>query len=397
MWLSNSNNTLIHLLRNDSDDLEPISNLNDKSEPTLMATSGRFISTRMSTKVFAIVKLMLLGSGWLLVAAYFVFPNWSSQPSTATQVTNSESKPQSLVASSIPASKSQPYSNNLINTENDPLSSTINIKESLVLQAKGYVIAQRIATVSAVATARLVELLVEPGSVIEQGQLLARLDSNKESLGINYLESELAVLEAKLHEQSIQSANLKKIYDRKKRLNIKDLISIEAIEQAETDYIASDVKQSVLGAQINSQKVLINQKKQEILDYEVRAPFSGYVINTNAQIGEIISPSSAGGGFTRTGLCTLVDQDSIMGELFVSEELISLVQIGQAVNVTFDAYSGYEERAIVSTIFPSIDKERATVKVLVKFIDLDKKIKIGMRIGASFMNSEAINDGSEAS
>ena len=121
---------------------------------------------------------------------------------------------------------------------------------------------------------------------------------------------------------------------------------------------------------------------------QLRAPFAGVVVTKNAQPGEMISPISAGGGFTRTGICTIVDMTSLEIEVDVNEAYIQRVKAGQDVNAVLDAYPDWQIPAEVIAIVPTADRQKATVRVRIGFRERDSRVLRDMGVKVAFLGSE---------
>jgi HlyD family secretion protein len=258
-----------------------------------------------------------------------------------------------------------------------------------VLNASGYVTARRRATVSSKVTGKVVEVLVDEGMKVENDQILARLDASQAKQALALSEAQLSTtrrsiseLEARLHEATI----------RKNRT--RDLAASGISSTADWDAVEAEV--NVLEAQLATQRERVHEGEREVdierqflEDTIIRAPFAGVAISKNAQPGEIISPMSAGGGFTRTGIATIVDMTSLEIEVDVNEAYIQRVQPGQKVQATLDAYRDWEIPATVITTIPAADRQKATVTVRIAFDHLDPRILPDMGIKVAFLTSAA--------
>jgi len=242
------------------------------------------------------------------------------------------------------------------------------------LVATGYVVARRQATVSAEITGRISEVLVEEGTVVEDGEVVARLDDERARIQLQLLEAQRDAAASRTRSLIAQLAEAQRVRDRAERLAERAIGSEAAvtaaraqaesltaqIEAARADYQAAT-------AQVESQEDLIDR-------HVVRAPFAGVVVAKNAQVGEILSPASAGGGFTRTGVATLVDMASLEIEVDVNEGQIGRVSPGQRVEARLDAYPDWRIPAHVEAIIPTADRARATIQVRVAFDERDDRI-----------------------
>jgi HlyD family secretion protein len=258
-----------------------------------------------------------------------------------------------------------------------------------VLNASGYVTARRQATVSSKVTGKVVDVLIEEGMKVEKDQILARLDSSQADQALALAEAQLETARRATQETEAQ---LKEATLRKNR--IRDLVSGGVASQADWDAVEAEVgvleaRRATLGAQIRSAEREVDIARQYVADTVIRAPFAGVAISKNAQPGEIISPMSAGGGFTRTGISTIVDMSSLEIEVDVNEAYIQRVQPGQKVEATLDAYRDWAIPAHVITTIPAADRQKATVTVRIAFDQLDPRILPDMGIKVAFLGDAA--------
>ena len=255
-----------------------------------------------------------------------------------------------------------------------------------LLNASGYVEARRAATVSSKVTGKVVEVLIEEGMKVDAGQVLARLDDSniKESLLIAEAQLESA---RKVVDET--RPNLRFASAEKKRFT--DLVATQAASQS--DYNRAETQAQALEATLARQELdvkvaerQVSSWKQQMDDNIIRAPFAGVITTKDSQPGEMISPVSAGGGFTRTGICTIVDMSSLEIEVDVSESYINRVQSGQRVEATLDAYGDWRIPAKVIAIIPAADRQKATVKVRIGFERLDPRILPDMGVKVAFLS-----------
>jgi HlyD family secretion protein len=268
-------------------------------------------------------------------------------------------------------------------------SATTNTEQRTLLNASGYVTARRAATVSSKVTGKVVEILVEEGKKVEANQVLARLDDS------NIRES-LQLAEAQLESSKRMMAETKPNLEfaRQEEKRFSDLANSKATSVSE--FHKARAQAEVLAATLARQQAevvvaerTVSMWKQQVDDHIVRAPFAGIVTTKNAQPGEMISPMSAGGSYTRTGICTLVDMSSLEIEVDVSESYINRIQSGQPVEATLDAYQDWKIPAKVIAIIPTADRQKATVKVRVGFNQLDPRILPDMGVKVAFRSAEA--------
>lgn len=258
-----------------------------------------------------------------------------------------------------------------------------------VLDASGYVTARRQATVSSKVTGKIVEVLVEEGMEVEEGQVLARLDDSTPRAALSLSRANLQAARGALAETEARLAKARLDLARAERL-VADAVA----PQDQLDAAATEVDALAARLALERERVEVAAREvalQEIAvsDMVIRAPFAGVAISKNAQPGEMISPVSAGGGFTRTGVSTIVDMSSLEIEVDVGESYIQRVHPGQRVEATLDAYPDWRIPAHVITTIPAADREKATVTVRIGFDRLDPRILPDMGVKVSFLTEGA--------
>ena len=236
---------------------------------------------------------------------------------------------------------------------------------SSILDASGYVTARRKATVSSKSTGKVLEVLIEEGMYVNEGQLLAKLDDSTQKADLAYSESQLK--QAKL------------VFKSTSALIEGNFASPDQLKTAE--------------AQMEGTQALVDLSRQRLKDMQILAPFSGVVVYKAAQPGEMISPVSAGGGFTATGICTIVDMDSLEIEVDVNEAFINRVESNQPVLANLNAYPKWDIPAEVIAIIPTADKNKATVRVRIRLIEKDERVLPDMGVRVSFLQKIAETSG----
>ena len=265
-----------------------------------------------------------------------------------------------------------------------------------LLDASGYVVARRSATVSAKITGKVTEVLIEEGQRVEAGQVVGRLDDTNIRAQFEQARAQLAYARAAHDQVRVQLANAERDLVRQKQLFEQRFISQSAVDNAQTRY--DDLKAQQLTAARNADVVAqsVEVAQRSLDDTVVRAPFSGVITVKAAQPGEIVSPISAGGGFTRTGIGTIVDMDSLEIEVDVNESFINRVKPGQPARARLNAYTDWEIPAEVIAIIPTADRAKATVKVRIGFKQKDARVLPDMGVRVSFLSdapSETAEDG----
>lgn len=261
-----------------------------------------------------------------------------------------------------------------------------------VLNASGYVTPRRRATVSAKITGKIEEVLIEEGMAVEKGQVLARLDDSDAMANLRMARAELGVAEARIEQLEVEIANARKILTRITELHRKSHASQEELDNAETAVASLEAQLVHARSQIEAAKRTVAIYQRSVDNCTVHAPFAGIVVSKDAQPGEMVSPISAGGGYTRTGIATIVDMNSLEIEVDVNESYIARVTPGQRVEAILDAYPDWRIPSSVLTVIPTADRQKATVKVRIVFDALDPRILPDMGVKVSFLEG-APDDG----
>jgi RND family efflux transporter MFP subunit len=257
--------------------------------------------------------------------------------------------------------------------------------QAAVLNASGYVTARRRATVSSKITGKVVEVDVEEGKNVVQGQVLARLDDSTPKAALALAEAQAEAARRGLRENEVRLDQARLAERRAAQLLQDRIVSQSQLDQAKADADSIDAHIAALKEQIRVAERQIEVQQTDLTNYVIRAPFSGVAISKDAQPGEMVSPVSAGGGFTRTGICTIVDMHSLEIEVDVNESYISRVKPGQDVDAVLDAYPDWHIPAHVITLVPTADRQKATVLVRLGFKQLDPRILPDMAIKVTFL------------
>ena len=258
-----------------------------------------------------------------------------------------------------------------------------------VLNASGYVTARRQATVSSKVTGKVTEVLIEEGMEVEEGQILARLDTTNVSAGLQLAEAQLGAARSAVRETEVRRDEAEIELRRQERLVEANVASQEVLDRAraERDALVARLDRQKEEVAVAARQLAV--WRQELEDRTIRAPFDGIVVAKNAQPGEMISPISAGGGFTRTGIGTVVDMTSLEIEVDVNEAYINRVRADQPVTATLDAYPEWRIPCRVIAVIPTADRQKATVEVRIGFEELDPRILPDMGVKVEFRESEA--------
>lgn len=256
---------------------------------------------------------------------------------------------------------------------------------SSVLDASGYVTARRQATVSAKVTGRVAEVRIEEGQRVEEGEVLARLDPVDAQAQLDQAQTQLDASRAQLTEHKVQLARAERDLKRQQDLVARKLTSQQLSENAATDVAALKARIAAQERQIAVAQSGVDMARVNLDNTIVKAPFAGVITVKAAQPGEIVSPMSAGGGFTRTGIGTIVDMNSLEIEVDVNESYIGRVQPGQPVESTLNAYPDWKIPGKVIAIIPTADRGKATVKVRIGMDVKDPRIVPDMGARVAFL------------
>ncbi len=257
--------------------------------------------------------------------------------------------------------------------------------QAAVLNASGYVTARRRATVSSKITGKVIEVNVEEGMAVRQGQVLARLDDSTARSALALVTAQAESARRAVTETEVHLAQARTTLSRVTKLRKDGLITESDVDNAKADVDGTEARINALRQQINVAERQIDVQRTELDNTVIRAPFTGVAISKDAQPGEMVSPVSAGGGFTRTGICTVVDMNSLEIEVDVNESYINRVTPAQKVTATLDAYPEWQIPAHVIAVIPTADRQKATVTVRIGFDHLDPRILPDMGVKVIFL------------
>ena len=255
----------------------------------------------------------------------------------------------------------------------------------VALNASGYVVARRTATVSSKVTGKVIDVQLEEGMKVAEGQVLARLDASNIQINLELAQAQLQATRSAMGETQARLDEAQKEWRRVNALVERRINSLSELDaaQAEVESLTARLERQAREAIVAERQIAVLQ--QELDDTVIRAPFSGKVVSKDAQPGEMISPLSAGGGFTRTGIGTIVDMASLEIEVDVNESYIHRVQPGQAVEARLDAYPDWPISCQVLAIIPTADRQKATIRVRVAFEQLEPRILPEMGVKVTFL------------
>jgi RND family efflux transporter MFP subunit len=260
--------------------------------------------------------------------------------------------------------------------------------QAAVLNASGYVTARRRATVSSKVTGKVIEVNVEEGMAVTEGQVLARLDDStaKAALALAMAQAESA--RKAVNENEVHLVQARLTLRRVTELRKNGIATESDVDLAKSDVDGTEARINALRGQVNVAERQIELQQTDLDNTVIRAPFTGVAISKDAQPGEMVSPVSAGGGFTRTGISTIVDMRSLEIEVDVNESYINRVRPAQHVSAVLDAYPDWQIPGHVITTVPTADRQKATVLVRIGFEALDPRILPDMGVKVTFLREE---------
>lgn len=340
--------------------------MNDKSELLQQLTIDRSeTSTTRSIKVWHLLLFGALCAGLAYVAG------------SRLQVPAAGTEPVATREEIAPAARAEP-------APNPTPAPTVVPEDNTILSSSGYITARRMATVSAEIIGLIASVTVEEGMTVTQGQILAELDSSLAQVDLDLARARVSVLEAT---RDGIAANLEEARRTYRRVSTNEFSS----DADKTGALSTrqNLSASLKAARANIRVATLEVQRQQerLADHTIRAPFGGVVTVKNAQPGEIVAPTSAGGGFTRTGICTIVDMQSLEIEVDVNEAFIGRVFAGQAVEARLDAYPDWVIPASVIAIIPTADRAKATVQVRIGIEAEDPRILPDMGVKVQFLKS----------
>jgi len=264
-----------------------------------------------------------------------------------------------------------------------------------ILDASGYVVARRQATVASKITAKMVELDIEEGDHVKAGQIIAKLDDTNIRAALEQSRAQLAFAKAGLAETQVNLANARRDYDRQESLIAGHFVSQAAVDNSRTTMDALVAQLATQRSNIEVAERGMNVAERNLDDTIIRAPFTGVVTVKAAQPGEMVSPISAGGGFTRTGIGTIVDMDSLEIQVDVNENFINRVRPVQQATAKLNAYPDWQIPGHVIAVIPTADRSKGTVTVRIALDQKDARILPEMGVRVSFLADSPQEPGSK--
>lgn len=257
-----------------------------------------------------------------------------------------------------------------------------------LLNASGYVTPQRRATVAAKITGRVTGVFFTEGMFVRKGFVLATLDDSDAQRALAAAIANRNATQASILDLQVQLKNAQIELRRAEELKASGIDTQQALDTAQMNVNSLRARIDYTQEQVVANDALIKQAQQGVDNTVIRAPFDGIIVSKDAQVGEMVSPVSAGGGFTRTGIATIVDMNSNEIEVDVNEDYIARVKPHQEVTAVLDAYPDWKIPCHVRTIIPTADRDKATVKVRIRFDKLDPRILPDMGVKVTFLGQE---------
>jgi HlyD family secretion protein len=257
--------------------------------------------------------------------------------------------------------------------------------QQTLLNASGYVTPRRRATVAAKITGRVTGVFFDEGNRVKNGQLLATLDDLDVRRALDSAVADRNSTRATIQDFEVQLRYAEIQLHRATELKAANVQSQDQLDNAQTAADSLHAKIALAKQQVAASEAKIQEAQQAVDNCTIKAPFAGIIVSKDAQVGEMVSPISAGGGFTRTGIATIVDMNSNEVEVDVNEAYIARVESGQRVTSTLDAYPDWQIPSHVRTVIPTADRQKATVKVRISFDKLDPRILPDMGVKVAFM------------
>jgi RND family efflux transporter MFP subunit len=253
------------------------------------------------------------------------------------------------------------------------------------LEASGFVAASRVATVSARTLGVITQVLVEEGAEVAEGQVVARLDDTQARLELRLAEAREAAARGRVRSAEAQLTDARRSLEREQSLWQQQITSESSLTRAGTTAEAAAAGLESARADLEAGTLDVDRLRVQLNDHTIRAPFAGVVVSKNAQPGEVLAPSGAGGGYTRTGICTIVDMKSLEIVVDVNEQMIDRIHLGQAVEAELYAHAGWVFSGRVHKVMPNADRARGTVRVRIELLSEDARILPDKAVKVAFL------------
>ena len=274
-----------------------------------------------------------------------------------------------------------------IKVEIATVSSIYPYQVKTLLNATGYVVAEKKAAVASKGTGRLEYLAVEEGDEVEKGSIIARLENRDVSAALKRAEANLTTTRFLYKQAKAEFEDATLDYERKKKLSESGTVSLSIFDIASARIDKAKAALQSAESDITASQAAVSEAKEQFENTIIHAPFNGTILTKNADVGEIVAPFASSVN-SRAAVVTMADMNSLIVEADVSENNINLVEIGQPCIITLDAYPESKYRGKVHKIVPTADRAKATILTKVVFIDIDKKVLPEMSTLVSFLKEE---------
>jgi len=263
-----------------------------------------------------------------------------------------------------------------------------NASAIALLNASGYVTPRRRSSVAAKVTGRVIEVNTDEGMHVTEGQIIARLDCSEADAALASAKADRLATQASIEDLQVNLTNAQRELERSQQLTSEGIGTQQALDASRTLVDSFRARIASTKVQVAAADRKVDVAQENVNNCTIRAPFTGQVVSKDAQVGEMVSPISAGGGFTRTGIATIVDMQSLEIEVDVNESYITRVKPRQIVTATLDAYPDWQIPCHVRTIIPTADRQKATVKVRISIDKLDARILPDMGVKVAFLGDQ---------
>jgi RND family efflux transporter MFP subunit len=260
-----------------------------------------------------------------------------------------------------------------------------------LLNASGYVVAQRKAAVASKVTGRLVSLTVEEGNRVKKGEMIARLESDDVIAARSQAEANLNAVRYNLEQAKAELNDATVSFERYKNLIEQGFVSKAAYDASDARYRKAAAAVAAAEAAVKAGNAALQSANVAVEYTFIRAPFDAVVLTKNADIGDIVTPIGAAAD-AKAAVVTIADMESLLVEVDVSESNLQMVTTGQPCEIQLDALPDSRFRGVVHMIVPTADRTKATILVKVRFVDKDSRILPEMSAKAAFLSREIRDD-----
>jgi len=260
-----------------------------------------------------------------------------------------------------------------------------------VLNASGYVVAQRKAAVASKITGRLISLFVEEGSRVKAGEVIARLENEDSLAALNRAQANVNLARSNLDQAKAELEDAQLNHHRNEQLVAKGFVAQSTVDASEARYKRAKATVAAQEAAIRASEAALEEAKVLVEYSNIRAPFDAVVLTKSADIGDIVTPLGAAAN-AKAAVVTIADMSSLQVEVDVSESNISQVRVGQPCEIRLDAFPDLRFKGAVHMIVPTADRTKASVLVKVAFKGLDPRFLPEMSAKVAFLSREMVPD-----